>query len=187
LLGVVRDEEIARQTGIPVSKVRHRRHRLGIPIAQPQKRRWTAEEDALLGTALDVEVAGKLGRSEASVQLRRLQLGIAPAPAPMHPRSGDSGYRNWDPRNDHLLGKLRDEEVARRTGCRVQTVRVRRHRLGIPIAQSQRRSWVPHEEALLGKASDTAVAAKLGRTESAVSQHRQALGIPTWQHSAPSG
>jgi hypothetical protein len=145
LIGAVRDEEIAKRTGLPVNKVRNRRHRLGIPIAQPQKRRWTAEEEALLGTAPDAEVAAKLDRSENSVHVRRSQLGISSVPAPSPPRQGDPGYRPWHSQNDHLLGVLRDEEVARQTGCRVQTVRVRRHKLNIPIAQSQRRPWTPRK------------------------------------------
>lgn len=39
--------------------------------------RWTVDEDRLLGTAIDAEIARKLGRDEASVYQRRRRLGIA--------------------------------------------------------------------------------------------------------------
>jgi hypothetical protein len=39
---------------------------------------WTPEEDALLGTATDAEVARRVGRSEGTVRRHRQRLGIRP-------------------------------------------------------------------------------------------------------------
>lgn len=39
---------------------------------------WTAEMDALLGTAPDKELAKKLGKSRSAVRFRRWVLGIPP-------------------------------------------------------------------------------------------------------------
>ena len=48
----------------------------GHPPAHPERKFWTAEEDALLGTATDGEVARKIGRSIWAVSSRRFKLGI---------------------------------------------------------------------------------------------------------------
>jgi hypothetical protein len=47
--------------------------------------------------------------------------------------------RGWKARELRLLGKLPDEEVARRTGRTANGVRVRRTRRGIPTARDRRR------------------------------------------------
>jgi hypothetical protein len=48
---------------------------------------WTAKQDALLGTETDRSVAEKLGRTSASVAIRRVKLGIK---SPREKRLSDS-------------------------------------------------------------------------------------------------
>jgi DNA-binding Xre family transcriptional regulator len=43
-----------------------------------RKRHWSVEEDAMLGTAADNELALRLGCSARTIALRRRELGIAP-------------------------------------------------------------------------------------------------------------
>jgi hypothetical protein len=78
---------------------------------------WTAEEDALVGTMPDGELAQKLGRSVRSVAALSSVL----------------GKQYWNPRHLALLGKLSDEEVARQTGRSLRAVKVRRARLRRPV------------------------------------------------------
>ena len=75
LLGMVPDEDVARQTGRTVEAVRQKREELGIP--NPAGNRWRDEDIALLGTLPDREVARLLGRSLQSVTQKRIKLGIA--------------------------------------------------------------------------------------------------------------
>jgi hypothetical protein len=74
-LGREPDTRIARDTGIGFRTVRAKREALGIApfrIWQP----WRPEEEALLGTGPDQEIAEQLGRSRTAVQFRRVKLGI---------------------------------------------------------------------------------------------------------------
>src|SRR5260370_1052605 len=61
-LGVLTDQELARQTGRSVRAVRTRRQRRHLAQKNPLRRPWTPEEEKLLGTATDNEVARLLGR-----------------------------------------------------------------------------------------------------------------------------
>ena len=64
---------------------------------------WKPEEDKLLGTAPDAEIARRLGRSESSVKGRRLLLRIK-FPNPRRP---------WPPGELTLLGTLPDAVLAK--------------------------------------------------------------------------
>src|SRR6266481_305967 len=75
-LGVVRDEELARQIGRSVLAVRTRRQRRRLALRKPLRRPWTPEQEKLLGTATDNEVALLLGRDRATVFDHRQLLGI---------------------------------------------------------------------------------------------------------------
>ena len=69
--------EIAKQLGRNPSSVQARRLKLGLRHGPARnKRPWTQEEDALLGTASDTEIAARLGRHVAVVCIRRQKLGI---------------------------------------------------------------------------------------------------------------
>lgn len=55
------------------------------------RRDWSAEEDALLGTATDSEIAERLGRTMHGVQKRRQMMGI---PAHRASKSHPTPYRD---------------------------------------------------------------------------------------------
>jgi hypothetical protein len=62
-----------------MTAVRSQREKLG--LRDPSKRKpWTAAEVKLLGTAFDVVIARRLGRSEGSVKTHRQKLGIPASP-----------------------------------------------------------------------------------------------------------
>src|SRR3989442_670261 len=74
--------------------------------------KWKPEEDKLLGTAPDAQIARRLGRREVTVRARRVRLGI---PATRQ-------VVLWTHEEDRLLGKLPDEELARKFGRSVIAV-----------------------------------------------------------------
>jgi len=114
LLGKFTDEKVALKLGYPVTRVRRRRHLLGLPSNNPSHRHWTKEEIAQLGTRPDRDVAPLVNRSLENVRYKRLALGI-----PFR----NARYEIWKPDELALLGKLPDEEVARRTGHSLTSVR----------------------------------------------------------------
>ncbi len=71
-------QKAARRLNRTVSSVMNRRFRLGATVVDRVTRPWTAEEEALLGTAPDAEVAERLSRSGPSVRGHRQIKGIAP-------------------------------------------------------------------------------------------------------------
>ena len=101
-----------------------------------QKWIWTREQDGLLGKLSDWEVAERLGRPLSTVRNRRERLRIAPAflTAKEYPRPVGLRVAHldpWTPKQEKLLGKFSDAEVARRLGRSVARVTNRRNRLGI--------------------------------------------------------
>jgi hypothetical protein len=126
LLGLRPDAQIAMLLRISESAVHHRRSRLGIPppgaqgLARTQVRPWLPEEEALLGTVPDAEVARRLGRPHTSVSAHRRHLGIA------------SPQQRWTAEADALLGTIPDRELAQRLGRTVKAIARRRERLRIP-------------------------------------------------------
>jgi hypothetical protein len=89
---------------------------------------WKPEDDALLGTMPDVELAERLGRARSTVERRRYRLGV-----PCFRRHGPiTPSRTWTRREDRLLGTLSDVELAARLGCTPRMVFNRRVKLGIP-------------------------------------------------------
>src|SRR5207247_5573050 len=113
----------------------------GIPAAG--FRRWTAEEDALVGTMLDRQLAARLGRSLHAVRLRRQKtLGLPPC---------NPEWKVWSKPHKALLGKLPDTEVAARTGHPLGSVKAKRQELGIPLANPKLRYFTPAEDKLLGQ------------------------------------
>ena len=100
-------------------------------MPKPGWRFFTPKEDALLGTASDAEIAERIGRHPASVQARRLRLGL---------RKGNQRQRRpWTPEEDALLGTASDTEIAARLNRHIGTVCIRRQKLGIPNFYWQRR------------------------------------------------
>jgi hypothetical protein len=74
LLGKLTNQEIANRTGRRIAAVAQMRSRLGVPSCNVH--RWKPEEDRLLGTASDKEIAMRLNCSETSVRCRRRLLRI---------------------------------------------------------------------------------------------------------------
>ena len=130
---------------------------------------WTDDEDKLIGTLPDNELARRLGRTFLAVQARRIQLKTPKFKAKLH---------RWIAAENALLGTMTDGEVAARLGITTRAVAHRRRRLGRAVRFAQRRPWTQEEDALLGTASDTEIAARLGRHLSTVCIRRQKLGIP---------
>ncbi len=171
LLGKFADEEVARRLGYSVTRVRRRRHLLGLPSNNPSHRHWAKEEIALLGTRPDREIAPLVNRSLENVRYKRLALGIPFR----NPR-----YEIWKPGELALLGKLPDEEVARRTGHSLTSVRHARTKRHILSVRRAAPDWRPEEEALLGTAPDAEIAVRLKRTLAAVRFRRSKRSIPAW-------
>jgi hypothetical protein len=194
LLGVRTDDEIAALLRTSAKAVAHRRRQFNIApcakqirqglLARAQARRlrrvgghfgtYTRQEEKLMGTMLDKELAKRLGRTQKAVEARRIQLQIPKFDPKIH---------QWTPEDDSLLGVVTDCEIASRLGLTVGAVARRRLRLGRGVRFAHRRPWTPQEDALLGTASDTEIAAKLGRKIEVVCMRRQKLGLPNfyWQ------
>jgi len=174
LFGQFTDAEVARKLGYPVTRVRRRRHLLGLPTNNPNHRHWTAAEIALLGNRPDREVAPLVNRTLSNVRCKRLERGI-----PFHnPR-----YEIWKPDELALLGKLPDPEVARQTGHSLPSVRHARAKRHIFSVRRAAPEWRPEEEALLGTCPDGELAARVNRTVPAVRLRRITKGIPAWRGS----
>jgi hypothetical protein len=95
---------------------------------------WTAEEDALLGTMKDKDVAARTGRTDGAVSDHRYVLGV-PAFVKRAPRGKSV---EWTPAKERLLGTMPDTVLARRLRCSPMMVRWRRKRLGIPAHREGR-------------------------------------------------
>ena len=186
LLGVRTDEEIARLLGISIGMVAKRRNMLKIPLSRRQfeqarrartmkeigghNGRWAAEEDELLGTMPDEELARHLHRSVAAVAMRRAQRLIP---------KFDSRQRRWTPQEDALLGKHPDQEVARTLGRPYKAVHKRRTLLGIPVCRANQLIWTAEMDKLLLDHTNGGVAALIGWSSAAVHLRRKKLGLVT--------
>jgi hypothetical protein len=91
-------------------------------------RPFTPEEDAILGTAKDREIAAKLERDIKTIHARRKRLGI-PAFVKRKPQSHPVA---WTPAMDRKLGRMSDPDLAQKFGCSPHAVYHRRKRLKIP-------------------------------------------------------
>jgi hypothetical protein len=177
LLGKFTDEEVSRELGYSLSRVRRRRWLLGLPNNNPNNRHWTPEEIALLGTRPDREVGKLVNRSLANVRCKRLELGVPFC---------NSHYEIWRPDELSLLGKLPDEETVRRTGHSLASVRRARGKRGILSVRRAAPAWRADEDALLGTGPDQEIAARLNRTIKAVKHRRVIKGIRAWHDSCVS-
>ena len=84
--------------------------------------KWKPEEAALLGTATDIEIAKRLGRTAYSVRRNRIYRGIPCIPS----------ANLWSPEEIALLGTAPDAEIAKRIGRSVSSVIGARYHRGIP-------------------------------------------------------
>jgi len=76
LLGKLPDEEVTQWTGHSLASVRRARNKRRILSVHRVAPAWRPEEDDLLGTATDQEVAEQLNRTIAAVKHRRVIKGI---------------------------------------------------------------------------------------------------------------
>ncbi len=134
MLGNMPDTEISAQTGIKAYWIRKRRSALGIETYQVpdtieamerrSPHRWTARQEALLGTQPDPVIAEQLDLTPSNVTFHRNSLGIAPF------RRG--GEVEWTPGMLRLLGEVPDGRLARDYEISHSAVKLRRIEEGIP-------------------------------------------------------
>ena len=84
-------------------------------------------------------------------------------------------WRFITPKDDRLLGRANDLEIAKRHGRDQSLVQKGRMKLGIP---STKRGWSAEEIAQLGGELDSVLARRFGRTEKAILSKRLALHSP---------
>lgn len=91
----------------------------------------------------------------------------------------------WTPRQLKMLGRLPDDEVARRTGRSWNAVRQKREALGIANPAPLCRQWTAAEDALVRALTREEAARRTGRSLGAISQRRVALGLPPGRPGRP--
>ncbi len=127
----------------------------------------TAERKAIreiIRAKSDREVARLLCQSYRLLNLHRRR------------RSTVSHRERWTDYELRLLGRIRDEELAKLLRRGVTAVAGKRESLGIGIFAPQRIRWSKRENELLGERPDGVVARMLGRTRYAVQLKRHSLG-----------
>src|SRR3954462_7467418 len=105
-----------------------------------KRKPWDPQEDQIVGTKTDREIAAILNRSIASVYGRRRELGRPVVPAPNH--------KAWNSSEEGLLGKLPDEEVAKLIGRTPCAVTNWRNLLHIPLRNPTHPKWTAEEDKL---------------------------------------
>ncbi len=130
---------------------------------------WTKEEDALLGSFADREVAEKLNRTLLGVRGRRQFLGkpaVGHAPQPSRVESGPHEHYS------HLFSTKSNRELRAILGWSHDRILKMRHQLAGGKARKKQPDWTLEEDQLLGTLPDNLLARKLGRLVSAV-RHRR--------------
>lgn len=132
-------------------------------------RAWTREEDSMLGSASDEEVANKLMRFCRHVRVRRQELKI--------PKFRDT---RWTAEVVAAIGVMTDTEVVKRFGLTVtpSAVTTRRLSMGIRSVVSIRDKvmWRPEWVAMLGEVPDHEIAAIIGIHKDTVAAKRRMIG-----------
>jgi hypothetical protein len=140
--------------------------RRGIPV-DPRDRPWTPEEDRLVGTKPDQEVAKLLNRTPEAVIAHRRFKGIKY----LNPK-----LRPWTPSELAKLGKVPDAQIVRRTGRSLKSIQSKRQETGI-LVRPHARPWTRQEEQLLGTKPDGELSRQLGRSRADVRLRRIALRL----------
>jgi hypothetical protein len=130
---------------------------------------WTKEEDALLGTVPDRDVAEKLNRKLACVRGRRTMLGktaFGHAPARLR-------YER-EPRDRYaeLFASKSNAELRRILGWTDKRIRTRRRHLAAGHVRNRGPEWTIEEDQLLGTKPDEVIARQIGRPVRAVRSRR---------------
>lgn len=153
LIGVIPDTEVAIRLGMTQEAVKLRRRHLNRkPVARRSgvidrkklaelrvnsDRPWTKSEVRLLGTAIDAEVALRVGRPAWAVKRERQRREIKPF---------KTANRSWNRSEVALLGKYSDADVARRLRRTELAVQMQRQDLGIPKFNARRRVWTKKDD-----------------------------------------
>lgn len=139
---------------------------------------WTAKDDQFLRdhTSMSIsEQARQLQRSETSVRLRRLELGIT------------SRQHRWSEHDEQVLARMvadgsKDADIAEVLKCSI--AQVRRHRRSRGISHGTVRHWSDHDVEKLtamyrcGQTYES-MAQSLGRSLPSISNKCAALGLTT--------
>lgn len=171
-IGKVPDKQLSDTYKVHRVHIRIYRALHGIKEAEfqyPLEHAWTSEEEALLGTMSDGDVARQLQVPAGQVMWRRRRLGI-----PAYQRTATI---RWTPQRVARLGQEPDHALAREWRCSQVSVREKRESLGIDPPASNGRLWSDDELALLGQMLDTEVSKKLGISLALVRNKRKELGI----------
>jgi len=144
LLGSISDRALAWKLGRTIVAVAARRHLKHIRTTKT----WRPEDDRVLGTRPDSQIARLLKRRPDNVRWRRLKLGIPCRYV----------HRPWKKTHLDLLGAIPDQEVALQTGHPLESVRAKRQELGRSKPDPIMDYWSPVEDKLLGTMDDDAVA-----------------------------
>ena len=164
LAGKKSNRALARKLGRSLHSIRKKRSLLHLRQLKP----WRPEDDQVLGTRPDSQIAMLLKRPATNVRWRRLKLGI-----PCH-----FVHQPWTPWELEWLGVKPDEEIARLTRHPLKAVRAKRQELGRPKPDQVMDYWQPEEDKLLGTMPDASLAKKTQRSTVAVTKRRLRLGIP---------
>jgi len=130
LLGTMPDPQLAEKLGIKEHRIRQARNKLGIPAFYEEMYiygEWTPENLAKLGKMSDNALAKLMGISSSSVSKKRQSLEIAPLG--IKKKTGNLGV-DWD-QWKHLLGTMRDSELAEKIGVTLRMVCHARNKCGI--------------------------------------------------------
>src|SRR5580692_13046467 len=119
----------------------------------------------------------KLIRAKSDREIARLLRRSYHLLNPHRRRSNVSHRERWTDYELRLVGRFRDEELAKLLRRTPGAVAAKRESLDIPIFSPQRIRWSSREIELLGKRPDSVVARILGRTRYAVQLKRHSLGI----------
>jgi len=109
------DKKLARRLKRSYDAVAARRLNKGIPPCNPKRKSWRPEDDKVLGTRPDDQIAMLLRRTVASIKNRRRKLGIRSKRARLS--------RPWTKNEDQLLGTRPDPELAHKLGRGLQSIR----------------------------------------------------------------
>jgi hypothetical protein len=186
LLGKMPDAILAQQMGIHRESVieERRRRRIGAFRSRLKSIQWTPRMINLLGTDFDWVIAERLKVPKHCVCQKRQRLNI-PAYAESFARQPHHAFC-WTKQHIALLGKIPDNQIAKRLAIVVPTVWRKRVQLGIPpLKTKQRLEWTDARIALLGKLSDKALAKRWGSTAKPIARKRNELGIAPFISTAP--
>ena len=148
-------------------RMSERRH---AALARGQRSRpWSPEEDALLGTLPDRELAKKLGRSRSAVAGRRFGK-RARARAQLHPPV-------WDADQDALVRRGTLVQAARQLQRPLWVVQERRRALGVARMQPRALVWTAEQDDIVRRQTIEEAARLLGRSTSTVEKRRRKLGL----------